>query len=103
MLVGDGNMFGLGQQVPHRGGGAWRYSTECNDDVYGEGGACQGQDLFGLGELPGGTANLVATLAGAGLIGVSMFVKGDAKEISRGLGIVLGGIGLGTMVGGLIK
>ena len=92
---GPSAIFGLGQQVPHRGGGAWRYSPECNDEIYG---SCEPQELFGLGELPGGTGNFVATLVGAGLIGASFFVKGDFKEIARGLGIILGGIGLVKMI-----
>ena len=63
-------------------------------------------EFFGLGQeglgIPGGTGNLVATGLGVALVGVSFFTKGDLKDISRGLGLVLGGIGLGTIVARLI-
>jgi len=101
MLIGEEVLFGLGQQVPHRGGGSWRYSPECNDEIYG--GTCQPTELFGLGQVAGlDMGSLLATGAGAVLIGVSFAIKGDVKDIVRGLGVVVGGLGLGKIVSGLI-
>jgi len=96
-------ILGLGQQVPHRGGGSWRYpdASECPGAVYGD--PCRPAELFGLGEFPGGYGNLWTAITGAALVGSSFFLKGEIKDIARILGIVFAGIGTAAIIAAATK